>query len=1019
MISRFLPFLLFLNFLCGSNLLTAQMLVQSVGSDVAVPTLSEYQYDVIITKEGRDPARAIKLSATTVSVEVFGEFGWYPIGGGSISVPDGVVSIQLENLDFGSYLLGILTSLGDLVVYSVYDTGDFSTVMGSVSGVVTSGTKPFALYNAQGEVLIAYAKGSNVFFDRFDLGAFVNVGGGAVVPVSGCTNFDIALHPVPLSYSYLVSFELAGTPAVYGLNLGNAWEDLGSVGVSFTANTSMRMLTSPGGGSIALAGINSGQLFIRNFTGSFWTDYSTATLPTGVQSFDAGIYYDGSRDSIKILYKTGSGSFYASVASDAISASTPVTGPTNNLTLAINAAGYAFFGFFATPPNIVTTKSFCYNPVSLTGPFDFTTPVCEGDPVSFGVTAAYGGPDVLSYLWVAPGIGSVGGNSNTVSTSALTSQSYYLQVYDGCAFVTSASVSATDIRFPLNFITQPNLPSGLCAGDNLSLITEVDDATATYQWFNGTTSVGTGDLFEVSSVTPAINGIYRCDATNVCGTLSSASVDVEVELIPTVSFANATESFCGTEYKLDNVTSTNFIGYQWESSGTGAFVPNAQVPNPIYVSSEADRTAGAVNLTLSSVANVGCSPASGAFDLTFDNSTYPSLNAGADITYSGSAVALNAVATNASAVSWLSGGTGAFNDNTIATPTYTLSTDDLNEEAVELLVKATGNGTCSTVELIDTVFLKSSNVFTLSGTVSFANAKVLLFKKMNGFWTLYASTQVDGANAYTFSNVVKGTYKIQSIQNRAAYFLGNTFDWISSDDVVVSNANLSNLDISNSGGSLRSTLLLSLFNQYFTGSDILVGRILLVFPTNLRTANGGGAEKPIQDATVYLVETDNNTRIDATTTDGNGSYSFTGLNGETYNIEVEYPGTVYETTPTTNNEVDGSSNTVDEVNAAMVKSRASSIDEPQIFTNNQMASVLVFPNPASDKLYLSSEQFANKSLEITVISSGGATLSTYKVNGTSGMLLVPIEALQQGHYFVSITDVVQEKRWTVPFVVNK
>lgn len=1025
MISRFLPFLLLVNFLCVSNLLTAQMLVQSVGTNTSAASLNEGNYDVIISHDGINPARATLTAPNTVLVEVFDGSSWVSFGGGPITVPIFAVNtIQLDKLPDGNYVLGILNTGGELVVYKLSNAS--TTTLASVSSVKTTGIKPFALYvnpanPLNPDVLIAYSNtGNDVFLDRFNNNTFENVSVSAIVTGANYTNFDIALHPVPLTYSYLVSFELAGTPAVYGLNLGNAWEDLGSVDVSFTANNSMRLLTSPGGGSVALAGINGGQLFIRNFTGTIWTDYSTATLPSGVQSFDADIYFDGSLDSIKILYKTGSGSFYASVASDDISASTPVTGPTNNLTLAINAAGYAYFGFFATPPNIVTTKSFCYNPVSLTGPTNFTTPVCEGNPLSYSVTASYSGPDVLAYQWFANGSPIAGGNSSTLSTAAVPSASYYVQVVDGCRMVTSNAATATDIRFPFNFITQPSLPSGLCIGDPLSLNVSVDDASATYQWFNGTTSVGIGDLFEVSSVTPAINGIYRCEATSVCGTLSSATVKVEVELIPSLSFANALETFCGTEFKLDNATSTNFIGYQWQTpTGTGVFVPSAQVPNPTYVSSEADRTAGTITIELASVGNFGCDATSGSFDLTFDNSGYPSLNAGADLTYTGNSVSLNAAAANVGAISWISGGTGAFSDNTSATPSYTLSTDDLNEEAVELLIKATGNGVCSSVELIDTVFLRSSNVFSLSGTVSFNNARVLLFKRMNGFWTLYATTQVDGANAYAFTNVVKGTYKIQSVQDRVSFFLGNTFDWISSDDVVVTNADIANLNISNAGGSLRFSLPFSEFLQYFSGSDIITGRILLVFPTNLRTANGGGAEKPIQDATVYLVETDNNTRIDATTTDANGTYSFTGLNGETYNIEVEYPGTVYSTTPRTNNTVDGSSNTVDVVNAAMVKSRASRVDDPQFDANASAASVLLFPNPATDKLYLSSEQFANKALEVTLLSSGGATLNSYKVTGSTGLLMIPIEALQLGHYYVSITDVGQEKRWTVPFVVTK
>ncbi|MBK7247189.1 MAG: gliding motility-associated C-terminal domain-containing protein [Flavobacteriales bacterium] len=194
---------------------------------------------------------------------------------------------------------------------------------------------------------------------------------------------------------------------------------------------------------------------------------------------------------------------------------------------------------------------------------------------------------------------------------------------------------------------------------------------------------------------------------------------------------------------------TGATGAIW-SGGSGTYNPNNTTLNAVYTPTAAERTAGTVTLTLSSVGNGTCNAVSD--QVTWTITAAPTVNAGLDRVVCGNnaAVTLNGSFNIATGAVW--SGAGSFDPSTTNTnATYTPSAAEVSTGSATLTLTTTGNGLCSAVS--DQVLLTYTTAPTANAgansTLCANNAAVVL----NGSITVATGgTWSGGTGVFTPNN---------------------------------------------------------------------------------------------------------------------------------------------------------------------------------------------------------------------------------------------------------------------------
>ena len=134
----------------------------------------------------------------------------------------------------------------------------------------------------------------------------------------------------------------------------------------------------------------------------------------------------------------------------------------------------------------------------------------------------------------------------------------------------------------------------------------------------------------------------------------------------------------------------------WSATGSGSFVPSADVLNAQYHFSAADVTNGSVVLTLLSTNTGTCPTVQDQMVLTFGNSSFAF--AGADQSLCANAPIAQLAGNfsgGAQGSVWSSNGSGFFSNTTNPNATYTMSGADIANGSVQLTLTTITNGTCA------------------------------------------------------------------------------------------------------------------------------------------------------------------------------------------------------------------------------------------------------------------------------------------------------------------------------------
>jgi gliding motility-associated-like protein len=289
---------------------------------------------------------------------------------------------------------------------------------------------------------------------------------------------------------------------------------------------------------------------------------------------------------------------------------------------------------------------------------------------------------------------------------------------------------------------------------------------------NGNVTVATGGIWSggLGSFTPnntALNASYTPTPAELaigtltltltttgngnCGQVADSKV-ITFTPAPTVD-AGPNGTVCANNAAIALAGVVNGASGGTWSGGTGTYSPNANTLNAVYTPSVAERNAGNVTLTLTTVGNGNCSPVSD--QVSFTITPAPTANAGADRTL----CANNPVTTLAGAFTvatggvW-SGGNGAFDPSTTnMSAIYTPTTAEIANGTLTLTLTTTGNGLCNAVT--DQVVLTFTDAPTANAgpdvTVCANNAAVALGGSVviatGGTWSGGSGTFTPNASA--------------------------------------------------------------------------------------------------------------------------------------------------------------------------------------------------------------------------------------------------------------------------------
>ncbi|MBL8877917.1 MAG: immunoglobulin domain-containing protein [Phycisphaerales bacterium] len=156
--------------------------------------------------------------------------------------------------------------------------------------------------------------------------------------------------------------------------------------------------------------------------------------------------------------------------------------------------------------------------------------VCEGQPVTFTVTA--GGSPAPTYQWRRNTVnigGATGSSYSIASTSAGDAGNYDVVVTNPCGSVTS-NVAVLTIGGQGPQFTQHPQSVATCEGASVTFTVAVSGGSPTYQWRKNAANIpgATSSSYTLNNIATSDAGSYDCVATTSCGSSTSNAATLTV-----------------------------------------------------------------------------------------------------------------------------------------------------------------------------------------------------------------------------------------------------------------------------------------------------------------------------------------------------------------------------------------------------------------------------------------------------------------------------------------------------------
>jgi hypothetical protein len=245
---------------------------------------------------------------------------------------------------------------------------------------------------------------------------------------------------------------------------------------------------------------------------------------------------------------------------DVTNTTTPVSTTSNSYT-ATALGSHSYYVIETTPQlcsrqsNTVSTN-ITQTPTPTISPTTSQT-ICFGTPLT--LTAGGG----ASFQWYnGSDSNPVGTGLSTFSPTAVGTYNLYAKVSNGSCFGYTSHVSVTINAVPSNSIS-PSTSQSVCQGTNVSLTAGGGNASYSYQWYDGSTPVGTNS----SGYTVSAVGVHSMKAVVTLGTcaLTTAIVSVTITANPTPSITSSLNE-CSAALQALSTTLVSGHTYAWYKS---------------------------------------------------------------------------------------------------------------------------------------------------------------------------------------------------------------------------------------------------------------------------------------------------------------------------------------------------------------------------------------------------------------------------------------------------------------------
>lgn len=432
-------------------------------------------------------------------------------------------------------------------------------------------------------------------------------------------------------------------------------------------------------------------------------------IPTTEVGNDLEICGDGSEVSLNATFNNSGGALWSTSGSGTFSPSATATDATYTPSTDDVTAGDVVLKFTTVDNGVCATSE---DSLTLTVTPEATVSVgddilaCEdADYVLLSATKT----NFSSALWTSSGTGSF--DVDTFATASYTPSQD--DINDGSVTLTytvSGNGSCGDVSelMILTFEEAPSAEAGsdleICELDTtIQLVGTVVNSSKGHWETSGT---GTFTTTQDSAITnykfstadkTAGTVVFELTAFGIstCG-FDFDSLNITFAASPTINAGDRIQTVCGDTSGIQ-LESTGSNGF-W-SGGDGIFTPDTTASNPIYKPTNAELSAGTLDLYVTSLSNGSCPGVTDTVTLDFEAA--PTLDLGGDVTVCSdtSGIDLNPIFTNATGGIWSSNGTGAFDDVLDPTTTYIPSTNDINDSIVILRFKTVGHSAvCDTLE---------------------------------------------------------------------------------------------------------------------------------------------------------------------------------------------------------------------------------------------------------------------------------------------------------------------------------
>ncbi len=217
----------------------------------------------------------------------------------------------------------------------------------------------------------------------------------------------------------------------------------------------------------------------------------------------------------------------------------------NQLTASRAGNGAVYISYLTPTPGLTTTA---YS----------STTFCAGDQFTVDAADSYG--NATSFQWAVTGdLSLLSGQGTGTVTITMGTNGGDIIVYgeNSCGQGIADTVTFTGLALPV--VTATAADSAVCLGDSTVLTA---GGAFTYVWspINSNSAI--------TSITPSVSGTYSVTGTDVNGCVNTASVNVNVNLLPTVIASAMLPAIC--DGNSDTLMASGANSYSWSSGGSSA-----------------------------------------------------------------------------------------------------------------------------------------------------------------------------------------------------------------------------------------------------------------------------------------------------------------------------------------------------------------------------------------------------------------------------------------------------------------